>query len=156
MKKLILTLFILLMTACASTSSKYTLKSEQELVREAVQLGIQMGWKKADDQPLEIIGIQIPSHGLLGDLIARGVGGGANARQVANLLSKAKRNPDYAVLFITNNVRLDSTIIANAVEGIKLEGVKFFLVARPSDAPMFESIIKATGADFVFIDKHKK
>jgi len=159
MKKLTLMLFAftLLLTACVSTSGSRILKSEKELLQEVAQLGIQMGWKKADGHPLEIIGIHIPSHGLLGDLIARGVGGrAANTKQIASLLLNAKENPDYAVLFITNNVRLDSTIIANAMEGLKLDGVKFFLAARPDDEPRFEPIIKASGAEFVFIDKYKR
>jgi len=151
MKPLILILLAIVLSACVSSADQY--KFAEDIMREVAQVQIEKGWTKPDGQPLEVILINNPSHGLLGDQLAR-LGEGSNAERLAKLLLKLKENPNSAtLLYVTNpSAGKDYRLIEQALAGLQLEGVKFFLAARAGYKAKFEALIKPSGADFVFID----
>jgi len=156
MKQITLILIALMLMACASSENKY--KSSEDIMREVAQVEIEKGWIKSDDgQPLEVIIASSPSHGLLGDQLAR-LSEGSSAKSLAELLLRLKNNPNSDVLlYVTNpSAGKDYRLIEQALEGLQLEGVKFFLAARADYKEKFENLIKPSGADFVFIDTINK
>jgi len=155
MKQLLLIVLAVLLTACTSSATKY--KSMEEVLHEVAKVEVEKGWTNANGEPLKIIIANSPSHGLLGDQLAR-LGEGANAKSLAELLVKLKENPESEVLlYVTNpSAGKDYRLIEQALEDLQLDGVKFFLAARGGYKAKFEVLIKPSGADFVFIDTLNK
>jgi len=79
-----------------------------------------------------------------------------DSRTLRNLLLTLKRHPDYILIYFSENPRFDYKVISGAMKDMRLDGVKFFLVARSNKIERFESIVKTSGADFVFISSTKK
>jgi len=144
MKQLTVILLALLLTACAG---KY--KSDVDIESEAKYLQTQMGWQSTSGQPPKITTV----YGY--DLI-RQKHFAKEAQGLAYILSQAKASANNTVLFVTNKkAKLDFVILFNAMAGMDLTGVKFILAAREGDRKRFEPLIKASGAEFVFIDRLK-
>jgi len=144
MKQLALILLALLLTACAG---QY--KSSADIETEAAHLQTQIGWQNASGQPPQITAV----YGY--DLI-RQKGLDKKAKGLASLLLQARANPNKTILFVANKkAKLDFVILFNAMAGMDLTGVKFILAAREGDRKRFEPLIKASGIEFVFIDRLK-
>jgi len=144
MKQLTLILLALLLTACAG---QY--KSSADIETEAARLQTQIGWKNASGLPPQITAV----YGY--DLI-RQKRLDKETQGLASLLLQAKANPSKTILFVANKkAKLDFVILLNAMAGMDLTGVKFILAAREGDRKRFEPLIKASGAEFVFIDRLK-
>jgi len=150
MKQLNLILLVIVLTACASSSGQY--KTDKEMMREAAQIEMEKGGL-ADGERLKVTVLRMPSHGFLGDQLARLVEG-RDAKNIAQLLLALKKAPEPEVLlYVTNtSAEKDYRLLARALEGLQLEGVKFFLAARADYKEAFENLIKPSGADFLFID----
>jgi|GEM_PF-866163 len=150
----------LLLTACTITLRVY--KPDEAIRQEAFDIAAQMDWRKTDGQPLEIVVFSAKSRRILGDLLVPFDflvplrNSKKDARKLRNLLLTLKRHPDYILIYFTENPRFDYRVISRALDGLQLEDVKFFLAARPNKRKQFESLIKSSGADFVFIQNFEK
>jgi len=142
-------LLSLLLTACTVTFRVY--KTTEDITQEAFQVAAQMGWRKADGKPLEIVVFRTENR-----ILAPLRSSKNDARKLRSLLLTLKKHPNYTLVYITDNPRFDYRVISRALEGLQLDGVKFFLVARPNKRKRFESLIKSSGADFVFIQSFEK
>jgi len=141
MKQLSIILLALLLTACAG---QY--KTSADIENEAAHLHTKLGWQTASGQP-EIIAV----YGY--DLI-RQKRHGNDSVGLAHLLLQAKANPNKTILFIANKkAKWDFIILLNVMEGLDLTGVKFILAAHEGDRKRFEPLIKASGAEFAFINR---
>jgi len=79
------------------------------------------------------------------------------AQGLAYILAQAKASANNTVLFVTNKkAKWDFIILFNVMQGMDLTGVRFILAARPGDRKKFEPLVKASGADFVFINRLKE
>jgi len=160
MKLLISILLTLLLTACSVTFRHH--KPAEDIRQEAFQITKQMGWRKANGNPLEIVVFSAKSRRLLGDLLVPFDflvplrNSEKDSRTLRNLLLTLKRHPDYILIYFSENPRFDYRVISGAMKDMQLDGVKFFLVARSNKIERFESIVKTSGADFVFISSTKK
>jgi len=144
MKKLCLMLLVLLLASCAS---KY--KSSEDVELAAMRLQAQMGWQRSDGQPLDMIIIE-------GRQVLRPKVGKGGTMGLSRILLQARENPNKSILFIANiKAKFDYMVLFNVMDGMDLRGVKFILVARKGYKEQFESVVKATGADFAFIDRLK-
>jgi len=143
MKQISIILMALLLTACAG---KY--KTAADIETEAAHLYAKQGWQTVSGQP-EIIAVY-------GYDLMRQKRHNKDTVGLAHLLLQVKANPNKTILFIANKkANLDFVVLFNAMAGMDLTGVKFILAARKGDRKRFEPLIKASGAELVFIDRLK-
>jgi len=139
----------LLLTACTITLRVY--KTTEDITQEAFQTATKMGWSKADGRPLEIVVFRTENRILAPLRSSR-----SDARKLRSLLLTLKKHPNYILVYISDFPRFDYRVISRALDGLQLYDVKFFLVARPNQRKRFESLIKSSGAGFVFIQNFEK
>jgi len=156
-KQYLLVLMTLLLAACTSTGDSHGAWSVEDINREVSLLTPYVEQKKVNGQPKQVITAYAHEYGSLGNWMMRGLDGGKSKNFVRTVLLIAHARPnDYGVLYMTNNIDMDYTVILNAMKGLDLQGVKFFFAGRPADRTRFEPLVKASGADFIFIDKTQK
>jgi len=143
---------VLLLAGCATSNQQRT---KNEIVKEALTMQAQSNWMKPVKKEPNLRIVQIPSHGYLGAALAAAVGGAAITSSVRGILTDAKKNTAEGVLFITTNFMQDRVIVSNAMEGLDLDGVNFFLAATEEEGKTLEPVIRASGARYIFINKEK-
>lgn len=97
--------------------------------------------------------VDIPSHGAIADLAVIGLGGGANATYLRDVLAKLKTTSNQAVLIMGSSPTLNYAVISNAVEDMDLSGVHIVYSGKSAKQTKIAQAVKQTGARYYFIDK---
>lgn len=97
--------------------------------------------------------VDIPSHGAIADLAVIGLGGGANATYLRDVLAKLKTTSNQAVLIMGSSPTLNYAVISNAVEDMDLSGVHIVYSGKSAKQTKIAQAVKQTGASYYFIDK---
>ncbi|NLC99814.1 MAG: hypothetical protein GX673_03435 [Gammaproteobacteria bacterium] len=97
--------------------------------------------------------VDIPSHGAIADLAVIGLGGGANATYLRELLTQLKTTSNQAVLIQGGSASLNYAVISNAVKDMNLSGVRIVYSGKSARQPQIAQVIKKSGANYYFIEK---
>ncbi|WP_301150952.1 hypothetical protein [Metapseudomonas otitidis] len=104
-------------------------------------------------QARELVTVTIPSHGALADQLAIASGGGANATQLAALLSQVARSSTPRVLVIGGAPALDAAVMQGALKGQRLEGLQVIFAGLPEQEADIATLVRAAGARFDFVSR---
>jgi|GEM_PF-1120482 len=107
----------------------------------------------AKTQARELVTVTIPSHGALADQLAIASGGGANATQLAALLSQVARSSTPRVLVIGGAPALDAAVMQGALKGQRLEGLQVIFAGLPEQEADIATLVRAAGARFDFVSR---
>lgn len=102
---------------------------------------------------VNLVTVDIPSHGAIADLAVIGLGGGANAAYLRELLTQLKTTSNQAVLIQGSSASLNYAVISNAVKDMNLSGVHIVYSGKSSKQIQIAQVIKKTGANYYFIEK---
>ena len=97
--------------------------------------------------------VDIPSHGAIADLAVIGLGGGANATYLRELLTQLKTTSNQAVLIMGSSPALNYAVISNAVKDLDLLGAKIVYSGKSAKQAQIAQAIKKSGASYYFIEK---
>jgi hypothetical protein len=146
MKYLILLVACLILSGCATPR-----KSDTDVTFEVASrlVGI-----VPPEQVAEFPVIKIPSHGHPADLLAIGVGGGANVGGVRRALQAAQKQGDKVFLMIGDNRLLDAVVLGRAVDGLHLPGMNIvYANSLPiSNEAEVRARIESARANYIYVD----
>jgi hypothetical protein len=145
MKKIAIVFLIVVLSGCTVAGKK----KDIDIYQEALTV---VAMSSGDVEP-EVTIINIPSHGVLPDQLVIGLGGGAHAQQLRDILIELKHTENNWALMIGDNPSLDYAVIANAVKELDLTGVQIVYSNKDSKRTKIGQAIKQTGAEFYFIDR---
>lgn len=131
----------LLLGACAVPE-----KSRQELYLEADRLSNGATTRGGD---LELNVLEIPSHGLTGDLLEIGAIKARGRPEVRRYLQAVEASDDPRILLISKAPALEQAAIAAATKGQSLPRLVFIYAADAGEQPPMRAHIEAAGARFI-------
>lgn len=126
-------------------------KTEDHIYQEAVT-AVSSGTERVQ---VDLVTVDIPSHGAIADLAVIGLGGGANATYLRELLTQLKTTSNQAVLIQGSSASLNYAVISNAVKDMNLSGVHIIYSGKSAKQDQIAQAIKESGASYYFIDKQK-
>ena len=126
-------------------------KTEDHIYQEAVT-AVSSGTERVQ---VDLVTVDIPSHGAIVDLAVIGLGGGANATYLRELLTQLKTTSNQAVLIQGSSASLNYAVISNAVKDMNLSGVHIIYSGKSAKQDQIAQAIKESGASYYFIDKQK-
>jgi len=147
--KLIVVLMMMFFVGCASSPE---LKKEKDVLGEVFSI---LPVPFIADSSREIIVVEFHSHGLIGDLLAVGAMGGANARDLRNTLEGISTSKNSAIIIMGSGTGLDKTTIGYAVDGYKFPRVRMFFVGKPEQEEVIGRIVRSAGMEYNFINIYK-
>ncbi|HKM26890.1 MAG TPA: hypothetical protein VJY57_05570 [Thiopseudomonas sp.] len=147
MKKTLIAALIITLSGCAAGGKK----TEADIYQEAVT-AVSSGTGRAQ---VDLVTVDIPSHGAIADLAVIGLGGGANATYLRELLTQLKTTSNQAVLIQGSSASLNYAVISNAVKDMNLSGVHIIYSGKSAKQDQIAQAIKESGASYYFIDKQK-
>lgn len=124
-------------------------KTEDHIYQEAVT-AVSSGTGRAQ---VDLVTVDIPSHGAIVDLAVIGLGGGANATYLRELLTQLKTTSNQAVLIQGGSASLNCAVISNAVKDMNLSGVHIVYSGKSARQSQIAQVIKKSGANYYFIAK---
>ena len=145
MKKILVTALVILLSGCVAGGKK----TEADIYQEAMTaVSSDSGRAQVD-----LVTVDIPSHGAIADLAVIGLGGGANATYLRELLTQLKTTSNQAVLIQGGSASLNYAVISNAVKDMNLSGVRIVYSGKSARQPQIAQVIKKSGANYYFIEK---
>lgn len=141
MKVPALVFLCILLGACASPE-----KSRQQLYLEADRLS---GGATTRGGDLELNVLEIPSHGLMGDLLEISAIKVRGRPKVRRYLQEVEASDDPRLLLISTTPALEQAAIASAIRGQSLPRLVFIYAADASEQAPMRAHIEATGARFI-------
>ena len=145
MKKILVTALVILLSGCVAGGKK----TEADIYQEAMTaVSSDSGRAQVD-----LVTVDIPSHGAIADLAVIGLGGGANATYLRELLTQLKTTSNQAVLIQGGSASLNCAVISNAVKDMNLSGVHIVYSGKSARQPQIAQVIKKSGANYYFIEK---
>ncbi len=124
-------------------------KTEDHIYQEAVT-AVSSGTERVQ---VDLVTVDIPSHGAIVDLAVIGLGGGANATYLRELLTQLKTTSNQAVLIQGGSASLNCAVISNAVKDMNLSGVHIVYSGKSARQSQIAQVIKNSGANYYFIAK---
>lgn len=89
----------------------------------------------------------------LTDQLAIASGDGANATQLAALLSQVARSSTPRALVIGGAPALDAAVMQGALKGQRLEGLQVIFAGLPEQEADITTLVRAAGARFDFVSR---
>lgn len=145
MKNLTVALLVLALSGCAAGGKK----TDADIFKEA---SAAVSANSGQTQ-INMVTVDIPSHGAIADLVVIGLGGGANAMYLRDLLLKLKAASNQSVLIMGSSSSLNYAVISNAVKSLNLSGVHIVYSGKSAKQTQISQAVKQTGASYYFIDK---
>lgn len=145
MKKTLIAALIITLSGCAAGGKK----TEADIYQEAVT-AVSSGTERVQ---VDLVTVDIPSHGAIVDLAVIGLGGGANATYLRELLTQLKTTSNQAVLIQGGSASLNCAVISNAVKDMNLSGVHIVYSGKSARQSQIAQVIKKSGANYYFIAK---
>lgn len=145
MKKIFIAALIVTLSGCATGGKK----TDADIIKEA-SAAVSVSSEQAH---VNLVTVDIPSHGAIADLAVIGLGGGANAAYLRELLTQLKTTSNQAVLIQGSSASLNYAVISNAVKDMNLSGVHIVYSGKSSKQIQIAQVIKKTGANYYFIEK---
>lgn len=124
-------------------------KTESDIYQESMTT-VSSGTGRAQ---VDLVTVDIPSHGAIVDLAVIGLGGGANATYLRELLTQLKTTSNQAVLIQGGSASLNCAVISNAVKDMNLSGVHIVYSGKSARQSQIAQVIKKSGANYYFIAK---
>lgn len=147
MKKLIIFLFFLVLSGCASVNKK----SDNEIYQAAIDV---VTMNSGNIKP-KVLGYKIPSSGIISDQIVIGAGGGGLLTGLRDALMHLQKTPNSFLVIMGENSTLDYAMISHAINDLDLSGTQIVYSGLNDKQAKIEEVIKKTGASYYFIDKQK-
>lgn len=145
MKKIFIAALVITLSGCAAGGKK----TDADIIKEA-SAAVSVSSEQAH---VNLVTVDIPSHGAIADLAVIGLGGGANAAYLRELLTQLKTTSNQAVLIQGSSASLNYAVISNAVKDMNLSGVHIVYSGKSSKQIQIAQVIKKTGANYYFIEK---
>lgn len=145
MKKILVIALVILLSGCAAGGKK----TEADIYQEAMIAVASVSGKAQ----IDMVVVDIPTHGAIADLAVIGLGGGANATYLRKLLTQLKTTSNQAVLIQGGSASLNYAVISNAVKDMNLSGVHIVYSGKSARQPQIAQVIKKSGANYYFIEK---
>lgn len=145
MKKIFIAALIVTLSGCATGGKK----TDADIIKEA-SAAVSVSSEQAH---VNLVTVDIPSHGAIADLAVIGLGGGANATYLRELLTQLKTTSNQAVLIQGSSASLNYAVISNAVKDMNLSGVHIVYSGKSSKQIQIAQVIKESGANYYFIEK---
>ena len=144
MHKILVTLLVVILSGCAASNKKTDSDIHQEALTAVAA--------RSGQVQSEIMTVEIPSHGLIADQIVIGLGGGANATYLRDVLTQLNNSSERSVLIMGTSPSLNDAVIVNAVKDLDLAGMQIIYAGERGKQTQIAQAIKQTGAVFSFID----
>lgn len=145
MKKIFIAALVITLSGCAAGGKK----TDADIIKEA-SAAVSVSSEQAH---VNLVTVDIPSHGAIADLAVIGLGGGANAAYLRELLTQLKTTSNQAVLIQGSSASLNYAVISNALKDMNLSGVHIVYSGKSSKQIQIAQVIKKTGANYYFIEK---
>lgn len=145
MKKIFIVALAITLSGCAAGGKK----TDADILKEAsTAVSVSSGQAQ-----INMLTVDIPSHGAIADLAVIGLGGGANATYLRDVLAKLKTTSNQAVLIMGSSPTLNYAVISNAVKDMDLSGVHIVYSGKSAKQTKIAQAVMQTGASYYFIDK---
>lgn len=145
MKNVFIAVLVIALSGCAAGGKK----TEADIYQEA-SVAI---FASSGQAQINMVTVDIPSHGAIADVVVIGLGGGANATYLREILTKLKTTPNQAVLIMGSSPSLNYAVISNAVKNMDLSGVHVVYSGKSAKQSQIAQAVKQSGASYYFIDK---
>jgi type IV pilus biogenesis protein CpaD/CtpE len=144
-KRLVALALITLLAGCATQG-----KSESQIFDEAATAHVMS--LPAGANKVRLHSVKIASHGVIGDMLATVLGGGANAGQLRQELLNAQRLGDSGFLIIGARSSIDVAVVENACEGLGLQGMNIYYAGTEAQQDKVRHAVEQARAQFHFIN----